>query len=298
MAVFSVWAVVVSNRTTTDSTLDFIFLIMLLLLGGGAFFMIRFIGFVQKNKKAKRALLSGQKMIVQGTIEVARPDNRRLHYIIDGQTYDVNIIPGGDKRYFGTLYRNLFGITTLQHTPVKMELLKQDEQQYLLLNIFYTEYNTAGNKITAAEPGDFAGGQEMVFSSFYISWAFLFMLFIITPIIGPGPALITTGSMFLPFILGPAILAIFKWRQLKQSDKRWLIEGIVTEVITAREKFTKGGSYTTLYWYRIGSELVCSYKSGNTPDGFNTGDKICAVFQCKENGQIFRLIDILSAAKS
>ena len=273
-------------------------LIIFVLAGIGIFFLIKAANFIQRRTKSKKSLLSAQKERVSGSLESVTVQQRRMRYQIDGQSYDVNIVPGTDKRYFGALYRNLFDVSALQRSAVVLDLLRIDEQQFLLLDMIYEHTGRASQRTVAALPQDFSEGKKAMQSLRFIAGVFLLLLLVSIVICWsmydskdiPGSLLLAVlQSVFLL----PAVFVYYKKQKLQHSDRRWIVEGTVTEVIKARERFTRGGSYTTIIWYRIGSELICSYGDPETPvKHFNVGEKVQAVYLCDQQLNLFRLIEI------
>lgn len=286
------WAM--STSLQDDDSLPFIILVI---AGVGIFFLVKGINFLLKWVKTKKNLSSANKERISGVLTDLSVKQRRLTYQVDGQLYDVNIVPGHDKRYFGALYRNLFDVASLKQSPVVLDLLKVDDQQFLLLDIRYKEVDAGSEIMEPALPSDNIEGKKTIQPLRSVAVIFIILGLIAMIICFQMYDKNIFGDIMLAMIqsvfLLPAFFVYYKQQRLKRSNQRWIVEGIITEVINAKERFTRGGSYTTIVWCRIGTELVCSYGDLQTPSKqFSVGQKVKAIYLCDQDIRIFRLIEI------
>lgn len=286
------WAMTTSLQD--DSTLP---IIILVIAAVGIFFLVKGIGFLLKYVKTKKNLSSINKERITGVLADLSVKQRRLTYQVDGQRYDVNIVPGRDKRYFGALYRNLFDVASLKQSPVVLDLLKVDDQQFLLLDVRYQEVDAGAEMMEPALPSDNMEGKKAIQPLRSIAVIFIFLGLIAMIICFQMYDKNIFGNIILAMIqsifLLPAFFLYYKQKQLKRSNQRWIVEGTITEVMKSRERFTRGGSYTTIVWYRIGIELVCSYGDLQTlSKQFTVGQKVKAIYLCDQDTRIFRLIEM------
>lgn len=239
------WAMLTALQD--DRSLPIIILVLALI---GIFFLTKAIRFIIKRTNTKKSLTTSQKERISGKLMDVSVKHKRLSYQIDGQFYDVNIVPGHDKRYFGALYRNLFDIISLKQSTVALDLLKVDDGQYLLLDISYDSI-IISERMEPTLTSDNIEAKKAIGPLRSVAAIFIFLLLVTVVICFPmfrennifeNTILVILLSVFLL----PAFFVYYKRSRLKQSDQRWVVEGIVTETLKAKERFTRGGGYTTV----------------------------------------------------
>lgn len=248
---------------------------------------------VIRNRQTSQAYTRAQKVYIRGRLAAAAVNGRDLCYHIEDQALITSVVPGADKRYFDALMRSLTGFDVLAGTMVELQLLELTAGRYLLLHITYAGTGAQTTTGTIA-PGDTAKADREI-SGFLNAMR---AIVVILGMVMAGILIFSSDSGYLvwPFLL-MTLFMLFLVLRHSISDRlcrsKLVITGVVTEVLTVKTRLYKNGPLTSLYWYRLGAELVCGHPLNPV---FKPGDSVTVSFQCSSAGKIFRLIDISSEA--
>jgi hypothetical protein len=208
----------------------------------------------------REAIARNQKHVVRGTltrVETLDWPRNRLRYFIDGEAVEVELLLKIDSRKSYTFNLKLGRFEYPDNVPVELHCIVLGPDITLLLQAQYPDTPQATRTVRPVGASDLAWVRKKIrFVLIVMAGIGCFL----TMVIGLGARSSYTPRELAVVLAAIWILTLFFFvsptqRQARNNAKVVVIEGPVTEIVSAHVRIGRNGM--DLQWYRVGGALFC-----------------------------------------